>query len=207
MRSPAIIIPEEVDFKTRIERGEKICVTKIFQKKQPLEIEIGCGKGRFALQRSQAHPEINFVAFDKLWKFLRRRKESADRQELPNLIYFKAEARLFLEKAVPDESVSVFHLYFPDPWPKRKHHGRRTFDEAFLKQVWQKTKSGGLFEIATDYEDYYKKMIQVISAQARWKLIRQSVNERFFEPECLTNYELKYREEGRKLHYLELKKD
>jgi tRNA (guanine-N7-)-methyltransferase len=206
-RSSAIIIPDGVDFKTRVERGEKICAPDLFAKKQPLEIEIGCGKGRFALQRAQENPGINIIAFDKLWKFLKRRKASADRQDLPNLVYFKAEAGLFLDKAVPDESVSISHLYFPDPWPKRKHHYRRTFDLAFLKTVWNKTKPGGFFEIATDFEDYYQVMMKVIGAQKDWKLIRETVNERFFAPSCLTNYEIKYQVEGRKLHYLELKKE
>lgn len=206
-RSPAIMIPDGVDFKARMEKGEKISVPELFPLKQPLEIEIGCGKGKFALQRAQENPGINILAFDKLWKFLKRRKVNADKQELSNLIYFKAEARLFLEKAVPDKAVSIFHLYFPDPWPKRKHHERRTFDLDFLKLVWQKTVSGGFFEIATDFEDYYQVMKKVIGAQKDWKLTRETVNERFFAPTCLTNYELKYQAEGRKLHYIELQKN
>ena len=200
-------IPEDVDFRARLELGEKICVPDLFPKKQPLEIEIGCGKGRFALMRSQLHPEINMVAFDKLWKFLKRRKNRAEKEEVTNLIFFKAEAQLFLEKSVPDESVSIFHLYFPDPWPKRKHHGRRTFDLDFLKLTWKKTVPGGLFEIATDFEAYYEVMMKVIAAQKDWKLARETVNDRIFEPTCLTNYELKYQVEGRKLHYIELRKD
>lgn len=204
--SPAIRIPDGVDFKVRVERGDKICAPDLFAKKQPLEIEIGCGKGRFALHRAQENPDINIVAFDKLWKFLKRRKASADKQDLPNLVYFKAEAEFFLEKAVPDESVSVFHLYFPDPWPKRKHHYRRTFDLDFLKTTWKKTVRGGFFEIATDFEDYYQVMMKVIAGQKDWKLTRETVNDRFFAPTCLTNYELKYQAEGRKLHYIELQK-
>lgn len=207
MNTQTIVIPENVDFRARLSRGEKISAPDLFQKKQPLEIEIGCGKGRFALQRSQAHPEINMIAFDRFWKFMKRRKSSAEKSEIENLIFFKAEADLFLEKAVPDESVSIFHLYFPDPWPKRKHHARRTFNAQFLELIWKKTQSGGLFEIATDFEDYYHAMMKVIEAQKAWKLIRETVNERLFDPTCMTNYELKYRTEGRKLHYIELKKD
>jgi tRNA G46 methylase TrmB len=75
-----------------------------------------------------------------------------------------------------------------------------------LELVWKKTIPGGLFEIATDFEDYYQTMMQVIGGQTSWKLTRESVNERLFDQECLTNYELKYKTEGRKLYYLELKK-
>ena len=206
MTSPGIIIPDAVDFKTRLERGERFSAPELFPKKQPLEIEIGCGKGRFALQRAQLHPEINIIAFDKLWKFLKRRKHRADREEVSNVVFFKAEAELFLEKAVPDASVSIFHLYFPDPWPKRKHNSRRLFDIEFLKLAARKIVPGGFFEIATDFEAYYEVMMKVIAGQKDWKLIRETVNERIFEPECLTNYEIKYQVEGRKLHYIELKK-
>jgi len=199
-------IPEDVDFRARLERGEKICAPDLFPKKQPLEIEIGCGKGRFALMRATAHPEINMIAFDKLWKFLKRRKNRAEKEDVGNLIFFKAEAELFFEKAVPDESVSIFHMYFPDPWPKRKHHARRTFDLDFLKQAWKKTIPGGFFEIATDFEEYYQVMMKVIAGQKDWKFVRETVNDRIFDPEFLTNYELKYQAEGRKLHYIELKK-
>lgn len=203
---PNILIPDAVDFKARLARDEKICAPELFPKKQPLEIEIGCGKGRFALQRAQLHPEINIIAFDKLWKFLKRRKNRADREETSNVVFFKAEATPFLEKAVPDESVSVFHLYFPDPWPKRKHHTRRVFSLDFLKLVARKTQPKGFFEIATDFEEYYQVMMNVIAGQKDWKLIRETVNERIFDPECLTNYEMKYQVEGRKLHYIELQK-
>ena len=207
MTSPVIIIPDAVDFKARLERGEKFSAPDLFKKKQPLEIEIGCGKGRFALQRAQLHPEINILAFDKLWKFLKRRKNRADREEVSNVIFFKAEAELFLEKAVPDESVSIFHLYFPDPWPKRKHNARRLFDLEFLKLAARKTVPHGFFEIATDFEEYYQVMMKVIAGQKDWKFIRETVNDRIFEPECLTNYELKYQVEGRKLYYIELQKE
>ncbi len=201
-----IIIPDAVDFKTRLERGEKICAPDLFSKKQPLEIEIGCGKGRFALQRAQLHPEINMIAFDKLWKFLKRRQGRVVREEVSNLLFFKAEAEFFFEKAVPDQSISIIHLYFPDPWPKRKHNNRRLFDTDFLKLAAQKIVPGGLFEIATDFEDYYEAMMKVLAVQKDWRLVRETVNERIFEPECLTNYELKYQAEGRKLHYIELQR-
>lgn len=176
-----------------------------FKTFQPLEVEIGCGKGKFLVARAQIFPEINFLGLDRVAKWMKVGERRGEKRKLENLKFLKAEVREFLE-TVPDETVSIFHIYFPDPWPKRRHHGRRLIQAEFLNTLRAKLLPGGLIEIATDDEDYYAHIRRVVQAAGPWASMRETVNERLFHPEAKTNYELKFEAVGRNLHYLELKK-
>ncbi|MCM8775744.1 MAG: hypothetical protein NC930_05280, partial [Candidatus Omnitrophica bacterium] len=107
----------------------------------------------------------------------------------------------------PPESVSVFHVYFPDPWPKRRHRKRRLINAGFLLMLHQKLKSGGLVEVATDDGDYFSEINKAVSQTGiHWSGVRQGVNQRLADVAFRTNYELKYGNAGKTLYYLELKK-
>lgn len=179
----------------------------LFEKEQPLEIEIGSGKGRFLMARASLHPSINFLGIEMAGKWMRLGMERSEKKGLFNLKFVRGEAREFLEREIPACCVSVFHLYFPDPWPKRRHHRRRLFTAGFLKLLHERLVSGGLIEVATDFEDYYRWISkEVEEAKLPWKVLRQSVNERIFEAIEKTSYETKYEAQGKTLYYLELEK-
>jgi len=98
-------------------------------------------------------------------------------------------------------------MYFPDPWPKRRHRARRTFSEDFLKLIHSRLLPGGLFEIATDDLDYFTDMKKGIAATRElWDNVRETVNERILGGTMKTNYEVKWTTEGRTLYYAELAK-
>ena len=132
-------------------------VSEIFSGARPVEIEIGCGKGKFLIGRSQAHPEIQFLGIDRVGKWMKIGAKRSEKRNLPNLRFLKSDIRLILEK-VPPEGVSVFHIYFPDPWPKRRHRKRRLVNAGFLLLLWEKLRPGGLIEMATDDLDYFTAM-------------------------------------------------
>jgi len=180
----------------------------MFDRKLPLEVEIGAGKGRFLLHRAEANPDINFVGFDYIWKYLKVGWERAQKRDLPNLLFFKAEANEVVEHLIPDASVSIFHVYFPDPWHKRRHHKRRLLTPEFFKLLHRRLEPGGKLEIATDNFDYMIafKSSFVEAGETLWSDIRSTVNERIMNPEFTTNFELKYKTEGRDLYYMELRK-
>jgi len=180
----------------------------MFDRKLPLEVEIGAGKGRFLLHRAEANPDINFVGFDYIWKYLKVGWERAQKRDLPNLLFFKAEANEVVEHLIPDASVSIFHVYFPDPWHKRRHHKRRLLTPEFFKLLHRRLEPGGKLEIATDNFDYMIafKSSFVEAGETLWSDIRSTVNERIMNPEFTTNFELKYKTEGRDLYYIELRK-
>jgi tRNA (guanine-N7-)-methyltransferase len=192
----------------RLDRSFPGTLCDMFDRGRPLEVEIGAGKGRFLLHRATAVPERDFIGFDYIWKYLKIGWQRAQKRGLDNLLFFKAEANEVVTHLVLDASVSVFHIYFPDPWHKRRHHKRRLLTPEFFELLYRRLAPGGLLEIATDNFDYMIAFrAALIDADvSRWSHTRETKNERIMNPEFKTNFELKYEAEGRDLYYLELEK-
>ncbi len=179
----------------------------LFEHPAPLELEIGSGKGKFLLYRAQAHPDINFVGFDYVWKYLKKGHEKQKKRDVGNLRFFKAEANDVINSYVATESLTVCHIYFPDPWHKKRHHKRRLLTADFFTRLHDRVKSGGLVELASDNADYVAMFREsIMETKSLWSDIREAKNERLFDPEYKTNFELKYEQEGRDLFYIELRK-
>jgi tRNA (guanine-N7-)-methyltransferase len=178
--------------------------TELFETPGPLEVEIGCGKAKFMLDRAIQNPGVNFVGIDYAGKWMKIGQKRGEKRNLPNVRFFRVHAQPFLEKYLPDASVSIFHIYFPDPWPKRRHGKRRLVTAPLLRQLHRKLVPQGRVELASDHKDYYELMRGAArETSSLWKKMTES-NTRFFCPEFQTNYEAKYAAEGRPLHYLEL---
>ncbi|MFQ5511223.1 MAG: tRNA (guanosine(46)-N7)-methyltransferase TrmB [Candidatus Krumholzibacteriia bacterium] len=179
----------------------------IFGNDNPVEIEIGCGKGKFLIARAMEHPEINFLGIDVSWKWMKYGVQRSDRRGLRNVRFAKKDAREVVARAIPDGSVSAFHIYFPDPWPKRRHHKRRLITGAFLALTARRLAESGIIELATDHDDYFMQMrLAVVQSGVAWRTTEETTNDRLFAAGARTNYELKYESAGRTLHYLELVK-
>lgn len=192
----------------RLDRAFEGTVFDLFPTRAPLEIEIGSGKGRFLLQRAEAHRDRNFLGIDYRWRFLKEGVQRAEQRGLTNLQFFKAEASEVVPFLVLDASVEIFHIYFPDPWHKRKHHKRRLLTPDFFKLVQRRLKPGGLLEIATDNFDYMVRfrMALVEAGDTLWSEVKESRNARILDPHVHTHYEAKYMRQGRDLYYIELRK-
>ncbi len=189
------------------EKHDPIIFSEFFGNTHPVELEIGCGKGKFLVARSIENPGTNFLGIDRVSKFMNIGKTRAQKRVLPNIRFLRAEARVFLMEAIALGSVSVFHIYFPDPWPKRRHQVRRVFTAELLKLLHARLVPGGLVEIATDDKDYFDAMKKTIAATAElWENVRETVNERILGGMNKTSYEIKWAAEGRSLYYAELKK-
>lgn len=189
------------------EKYSPVVFSELFGNSNPVELEIGCGKGKFLVARSIANPGTNFLGIDRVSKFMNIGKTRAHKRALPNIRFLRAEARAFLTEAIALGSVSIFHIYFPDPWPKRRHQVRRVFTPDLLKLLHARLVPGGLVEIATDDKDYFDAMKKTIAATAElWENTRETVNERILDSMNKTNYELKWAAQGRSLYYTELKK-
>lgn len=170
-----------------------------------LEVEIGCGRGKFIVARAQANPNIRFLGIDKAHRFMRRGVERSRHKRLANLEFIKGDFRQVVADETSANSVAVFHVYFPDPWPKRRQRKRRLLNEALFVLLYNRLRGGGKIEIATDDADYFSAIKRCIAATPlSWEEMRESVNQRLFAPEFKTNYEMKYETAGRPLYYLEL---
>ncbi|HOE68783.1 MAG TPA: tRNA (guanosine(46)-N7)-methyltransferase TrmB [Candidatus Omnitrophota bacterium] len=189
------------------EKFDVISYEELFGNKNPVELEIGCGKGKFLTERARENPDTNFLGIDYVSKFRRKGETKVGKCDLANIRFLKAEARKFLTEAVPPASIAVVHIYFPDPWPKRRHHRRRTVTADFLKLIHSRLAPSGLLEIATDDGAYYAEIKEAMVATAElWENVRETKDERIFGGTMKTNYELKFEAEGRTLHYAELRK-
>jgi tRNA (guanine-N7-)-methyltransferase len=198
--------PESTE--VRLEDFDITTVFDLFPNAQPFEMEIGSGKGRFLLERAAKHPGRNFLGVDYAWRFLREGYERAGQRKLSNLRFYKAEASDVVRMWIPDGSVDIFHIYFPDPWPKRQQRKRRLLTPDFFKLLHQRLRPGGKLELATDNFDYLIafKAALVEAGDTLWSEVRESRNERLLDPEILTHFEAKYRRQGRLLYYIELSK-
>ncbi len=191
-----------------LDRSYEGTVFELFSVQQPLEIEIGSGRGRFLLHRAARHPDRNFLGIDYRWRFLREGVERAERHGITNLLFYKAEAEEVVSHLVPLDSIEVFHIYFPDPWHKRKHHKRRLLTPAFFKRLHERLKTGGRLELATDNFDYFIAFRRALveAGDTLWSNTTEQRNQRIMDPGVQTHFEAKYARWGRDLYYLELVK-
>ena len=198
--SPETIISRVFDTKG-------VVFSDLIKRDGAVEIEVGCGKGKFIVERAGENPDTDFIAMDRVTKFMKKGFVRAERRGLKNLLFLKIDAREFIREVVPDKRVNIFHVYFPDPWPKWRHRKRRILTPDFFTLLHQKTASGGLLEIATDHEDYYG-FIKASHEKVKhlWTLRQDQKNSRVFSSSVKTNYEVKWEREGRTLHYLEFQK-
>lgn len=140
-------------------------IAALFENRQPVEIEIGSGRGLFLLNASVARPETNFLGVEIDFKEGRRGATRYMKRKLPNARMLGADARVFLPKFVRDGSVEAVHIYFPDPWWKRRHSKRRIFEPHFIAEVARIVRVGGRLHAWTDVAEYFQIMQEVMAPQ------------------------------------------
>ena len=150
---------------------EPLNVASLFQKEQPLEVELGAGDGSFLTKYAQAHPEHNFIGVERLLGRLRKIEKKGLRAGLTNLRLVRIEASYFLEFLLPKKSIVALHVYFPDPWPKRKHRKNRLVNERFTELVGKVLTQDGIIYLRTDDADYFTQMIRVFDANPAFRKI------------------------------------
>lgn len=136
----------------------------LFGNDQPIEIEVGSGKGLFLLNAALTHPERNFLGIEIDRKYALYAATRLAKRQLPNAKMAPTDARALLRDQVPDASVAAVHVYFPDPWWKTRHHKRRVFTEEFARQCARILQPGGLLHLATDVPEYFQVMTELIAA-------------------------------------------
>ncbi len=145
------------------ELNGKIDFVRIFGRKRPVHIEVGSGRATFLVNQAAAQPQVNFLGIERAGKYYRYAVDRIGRHSLSNVRIIRADAAAFIADFVPDSSVVCFHIYFPDPWPKRRHHKRRLFNHANLEQLLRCLKPNGLIKVATDHPGYFEQIENVVS--------------------------------------------
>jgi len=134
-----------------------------FDNHQPLEVDIGCGRGRFLLARARIYPEINFLGIDRSLLRLQKIDSKALASGLNNIRLVNTDALRCLPD-LPPASVNTFYVFFPDPWPKRRHHSKRLISPAFTELVFRTLAPAGTIHLCTDHTDYFDAMLRCWNA-------------------------------------------
>lgn len=173
----------------------------LFGSDQPVELEVGSGKGLFLANAAASNPGHNFLGVELARKYARRAAERLAQRALENVRVVRGDARLFLARCVPPQSVAALHVYFPDPWWKTRHKKRRVFCAPFVADVERVLVPGGDFWIATDVEEYFGVMQALVAGHLRFQPIPlPEPKQPEHDLDYLTNFERKYRLEGRPIY-------
>ncbi len=148
---------------------ETLDLAALFPLIQPVEVELGSGDGSFLAQYAQAHPELNLLGVERLLGRLRKEERKGLRAHLTNLRLLRLEAGYVVEYLLPPASLQALHIYFPDPWPKRRHHRRRLINERFPELARRALVPGGMVYLRTDNQDYCAQMTEVFVAHAAFQ--------------------------------------
>jgi len=142
---------------------EKLSPEGIFLRKAPLILEIGSGMGETTATIAAAHPEADFIAVEVHGPGVGRLLNRIAAEKLTNVRVVRHDAVEVLDRMIPDGALAAIHLFFPDPWPKKRHHKRRLVQPAFVSLMKEKLAVGGIAHLATDWPEYADEMATVFS--------------------------------------------
>ena len=132
----------------------------LFGNSNPVELEIGMGKGTFITEQAKTRAEVNFFGIEWARWFWRYASDRLRRNGCTNARTVRAEAAYFLHEFVPPDSIAVLHIYFPDPWPKARHHKRRLISPKLMPIVQRALAPDGRIQVVTDHKGYWEENIE-----------------------------------------------
>ncbi|HEX3110320.1 MAG TPA: tRNA (guanosine(46)-N7)-methyltransferase TrmB [Thermoanaerobaculia bacterium] len=186
--SEVVLNPREIGF-VRLDLGE------VFGNDRPVVLEIGSGKGRFLISSAIEQPDVNFIGIEKSLHYHRVINERVQKRHLTNVRLINHDAFLVVRDMLADASLREIHIYFPDPWPRKREQKRRIIRAEVLEQFRRVLVDGGSGIYVTDHREYFEVAAPLLETAFRSE-------RRIPQPEDLprTNYEAKYREEGRPIY-------
>ena len=167
-----------------------------FDLSRPLEVEVGCGKGRFLVARAAANPGCDFLGIERMLERVRLFDGKCRRGHVDNAAVLRLEALYTFHYLLPAHHVRRVYVFFPDPWPKKKHHSHRLFGPLFRNALWKRLETGGKIEFATDHEEYFGEVCDGFAADARFRRVEPMPRPK----EVWTEFEEMFREQGLPIH-------
>jgi len=185
---PRIFLPGEA------EDAGPVDLVSLFGRAAPVELEIGTGKGRFLLESAAAHPERSWLGLEIETEYCVLARLRAARRGLSNVRIEPLDGREFVIRRVAPASLAGLHVYFPDPWPKVRHHKRRLFTPAFVAAAARALAPGGLLRVASDHRGYWAAIEEALAAEPLFARLSEQETGPWASG---TNYELKFAASGR----------
>lgn len=135
----------------------------IFGREAPLEVEVGSGKGLFIRRAAEARPEIDFLGIEVRYKYAEFAAAGLAKRNLTNGRMVYGDGLAIFHNLIPEASLDAVHVYFPDPWWKKRHRKRRVLNESFLQDVQRTLKPGGLLHFWTDVKEYFDSTLELLA--------------------------------------------
>ena len=194
---------EDRNFNTATNNKDYINLTQWFGEDRPLYLEIGCGKGKFAVEFAKSHPEINLLAVEKDPNVIVLACEAAQREGLNNLRFLKCGAE-YIERHIKEKTVERIFLNFSCPFPKNKYASHRLKNHTFLSIYKRLLKSDGEIHQKTDNMHFFEFSIEQFSQNGfALKNVCFDLHKSDFEGNIVTEYEKKFSELGQPIYRLE----
>jgi tRNA (guanine-N7-)-methyltransferase len=183
-----VINPRETGF-------VRVDLKVIFGNDHPVVLEIGSGKGRFLIASATEHPDVNFIGIEKSLHYHRVIRERLVKRHLTNVRLINHDAFVVMRDILPEASFRELHVYFPDPWPRKREQKRRIIRPEALAEMRRVLIDGGSGIYVTDHREYFEAAVPAIAAVFRSEPRIPAPDE-----PSRTNYEAKYRAEGREIY-------
>ncbi len=137
----------------------------LFGNASPVVLEIGFGMGETTAAIAASHPAVNFLGVEMHWPGVGALLRHIESQQLVNIRVLRQDAAEVVERAIPDASLAGIHVYFPDPWPKKRHHKRRLLKPSFVHALASRLATGGYLHVATDWQPYAGEILAALAAE------------------------------------------
>lgn len=147
--------------------GRVLDFESAFGRRAPVILEIGFGMGEATAEMAQRHPEINYLGVEVYAPGVGHLLRLIRERNLTNIRIIHHDAVEVLEQMIPERSLAGIHIFFPDPWPKRRHHKRRLIQPPFIRLAAGKLEIGGYIHVATDWPDYAQQILNVLTEESR----------------------------------------
>lgn len=171
---------------------ERLALAQLFPKPQPLEVELGCGDASFLAEYARRNPDQNFIGVERLLGRIQKLDRKGRRAGLANLRGVRIESSYFLKYLLPPHAATALHIYFPDPWPKKKHRRHRLINEGFPALVRAALAAGGVVYLRTDDADYFAQMTGVFGTSPEFQKVETPTE----LAEVLTDFERDFNAQG-----------
>jgi tRNA (guanine-N7-)-methyltransferase len=174
---------------------------EIYRRRAPVEVDLGCGDGSFLARIAAENPGMDFLGIERLLGRVRATCRKIERAGLTNVRVLRFEISYVVERLLPEDSVTVFHLMFPDPWPKRRHVPRRLVNQNFLNSLHRALLPNGTVRIATDETDYFRQISRLVSESLLFAIVSDAP-----PTDAMSKFEKQFTQEGVAIHRLVLRK-
>lgn len=179
----------------------------LFGRAAPLELEVGSGKGLFLRTAARLHPEVDFLGVEIALKYAQFAAAALAKGGLTNAMVVAGDALRLLAEHVPDAALQAVHVYFPDPWWKKRHKKRRVMRESLLADVQRTLRPGGALHFWTDVEEYFQTSLALIAAHTELRgPIPVAETPSQHDLDYRTHFERRMRQHGEAVYRAEFRK-